>query len=124
MKNSPYKRRKPSLVRNFWIYRRLVALAFVLGLMLWFIWANNAKVTVAFPFGLGVWTSTTGLVILISALLGSVVTALAMTIVITLRHVSRSSSGSEGEAAGSRSDDLPPPDYAAKTEGFKESRWS
>src|SRR4029079_15250116 len=75
-KASPYKGRKPSLVKNFWIYRRLIALAFVLGLMLWFIWANDATVTVAFPFGLGKWTSTTGLVILLSALVGSVVTAL------------------------------------------------
>ena len=48
--------------------------------MLWFIWANDAIVTVAFPFGLGVRTSTTGLVILLSALFGSVVTALAMTV--------------------------------------------
>jgi len=124
MKNSPYKRRKPSLVRNFWIYRRLVALAFVLGLMLWFIWANNAKVTVAFPFGLGVWTSTVGLVILFSALLGSVVTALAMTILLTLRRASRIASRTEGDATAPRPDDLPPPDYAAKTEGFPESRWS
>ena len=51
--SSPYKRRRPSIVRNFWVYRRLVGLAVVLGLMLWFIWANNAPVTVAFPFGLG-----------------------------------------------------------------------
>ena len=51
---SPYKRRRPSLVRNFWVYRKLIALAMVLGLMLWFIWANNAPVTVSFPFRLGV----------------------------------------------------------------------
>src|SRR5262252_1732122 len=69
---SPYKRRRPSIVRNFWVYRRVVGLAMVLGLMLWFIWANNAPVTVSFPFRLGTLTSTTGLVILLSALVGSV----------------------------------------------------
>ena len=37
---SPYKRRRPSLVRNFWVYRRVVGLAMALGLMLWFIWAG------------------------------------------------------------------------------------
>ena len=70
-----YKRRRPSIVRNFWVYRRLVALAMVLGLMLWFIWANNAPATVAFPFGLGKFESTIGLVILLSSLVGSVATA-------------------------------------------------
>ena len=48
-----YKRRRPSIVRNFWVYRRLIGSAVLLGLMLWFIWANDAAVTVAFPFGLG-----------------------------------------------------------------------
>ena len=84
---SPYKRRRPSIVRNFWVYRRLVGLAMVLGLMLWFIWANDAAVTVAFPFGLGTLESTTGLVILLSALVGSVMTALTMTLVLAWRRV-------------------------------------
>jgi uncharacterized integral membrane protein len=124
MNPSPYKRRKPSIVRNFWVYRRLIALAFVLGLMLWFIWANDATVTVAFPFGLGTLTSTTGLVILLSALVGSVVTALAMTLIYALRRRLRSTSKPEDEMSP-LPDDRPPSDYAAKTtEGFPESRWS
>jgi uncharacterized integral membrane protein len=125
---SPYKGRKPSLVRNLWIYRRLVALACVLGLMLWFIWANDDKVTVHFPFGLGVLTSRIGLVILLSALVGSAVTALAMTVIFALRQA-RSASGAgagktEEETTTTVPDDLPPPNYAAKTEGFSEKRWS
>ena len=125
MKPSPYKGRRPSIVRNFWIYRRLVALACALGLMLWFIWANDAAVTVAFPFGLGVWKSTTGLVILLSALFGSVVTALAMTLFLTLRHVRGMSAKPDDEAAAPLADDRPPADYAARTtEGFSESDWS
>ena len=58
---SPYKRRKPSILRNFWVYRWLVMVAVVLGLLLWFVWTNNEKVTIAFPFRLGQVTSTTGL---------------------------------------------------------------
>jgi uncharacterized integral membrane protein len=125
MKASPYKRRKPSIVKNFWIYRRLIALAFVLGLMLWFIWANNAAVTVAFPFGLGTVNSTIGLVILSSALVGSVVTALAMTLYITLRRHLRPHVKGDDDEITPLPDDRPPSDYAAKTtEGFPESRWS
>ena len=42
-----YKRRRPSIIRNFWVYRRLIGTAMLLGLMLWFIWANHEQVTVA-----------------------------------------------------------------------------
>ena len=120
---SPYKRRRPSLLRNLWVYRKLVALAMVLGLMLWFIWANNAPVTVEFPFGLGKLASTVGLVILLSAVVGAVVTALTMTVIVTLRR--RHSWRPEESEAGHLPEDRPPPDYAAKTEeGFKETDWS
>jgi uncharacterized integral membrane protein len=109
---SPYKRRRPSIVRNFWIYRRLVGLALVLGLMLWFIWANNAPVTVAFPFGLGTLKSTTGLVILLSAGAGSVATALTMTLVYAWRRVHGHRPHENDDPA--LPDDRPPVDYAAK----------
>jgi uncharacterized integral membrane protein len=112
--SSPYKRRKPSIVRNFWIYRRLVGLAMVLGLMLWFIWANNAAVTVAFPFGLGKLSSTIGLVILLSALVGSVATALTMTIVYTWRKVQSPAARPADDDYAPLPDDRPPADYAAK----------
>jgi uncharacterized integral membrane protein len=111
---SPYKRRRPSIVRNFWIYRRLVGLAMVLGLMLWFIWANNAPVTVAFPFGLGTWQSTTGLVILLSALIGSVVTALMMTLYYAWVRVQGPGTRSHEVEEQAIPDDRPPADYAAK----------
>jgi uncharacterized integral membrane protein len=125
MKPSPYKGRRPSLVRNFWVYRRLVGLAFALGLMLWFIWANDATVTVAFPFGLGRWTSTTGLVILLSALFGAVLSALAMTVFFTLRRVRGAATKPDEELSAPLSEDRPPTDYAAKTgEGFADRQWS
>ena len=42
-----YKRRRPSIIRNFWVYRRLIGTAVLLGLMLWFIMVNHEQVTVA-----------------------------------------------------------------------------
>ncbi|WP_422926197.1 lipopolysaccharide assembly protein LapA domain-containing protein [Singulisphaera sp. PoT] len=128
---SPYKGRRPSIVKNFWIYRKLVALAMVLGMMLWFVWANNAPVTVAFPFGLGNFSSSLGLIILLSALVGAVVSALTLTLIHTLKR--RRNPGQqptwEGTRANDRSADLneerPPSDYAAKTsDGFSDSHWS
>jgi uncharacterized integral membrane protein len=83
----PYKRRRVSLVRNLWVYRRLVVLALILGLILWFVWANNTPVTVLLPFRLGTLESTTGLVILLSVMVGSVVTALAMTLALAWRRM-------------------------------------
>lgn len=116
---SPYKRRRRSIVRNLWIYRRLVALAIVLGLMLWFVLTNNEAVTIAFPFGLGRYASTTGLVILLSALVGSVATALTMTLVWAIRRarLERDPDGLGPIPVRSRldPDDLPPPGYAAST---------
>ncbi|MHC5539858.1 lipopolysaccharide assembly protein LapA domain-containing protein [Singulisphaera rosea] len=122
---SPYKRRRHSIVRNLWVYRRLVALAMVLGLMLWFIWANNAPVTVAFPFGLGSLSSSLGLVILSSALVGSVATALTMTLVYSLKRRRDHAAPWAEERPTELAEDRPPTDYASKTtEGFSDSRWS
>lgn len=112
--SAPYKRRKSSIVRNFWVYRRLVGLAMVLGLMLWFIWANNTEVTVAFPFGLGKYNSTLGLIILLSALVGSVVTGLTMTLIFAVKKVSFGTKSEADEAESALPDDRPPADYAAK----------
>jgi uncharacterized integral membrane protein len=124
---SPYKRRRRSLIRNLWVYRRLVVLAVVVGLLLWFVWANSEKVTITFPFRLGNFESTAGLVILLSALVGSVLTAVGMTLFWAIRK-SRLDRD-EAPEKPSRTpidDDLPPPDYAAKTgDGLtREGPWS
>jgi uncharacterized integral membrane protein len=113
-----YRRRRRSLVRNLWVYRRLVGLAIVLGLMLWFVLTNNERVTIAFPFGLGAYKSTTGLVILLSALVGSVATALLMTLIWAIWRARSDRDESAVPDPGKSAildDDLPPPDYAAKT---------
>jgi uncharacterized integral membrane protein len=120
---SPYKRRRPSLIRNFWVYRRLVLLAVVLGVLLWFMWINSTPVTVVFPFKLATITSTTGTVILLSALGGSLMTALVMTVIRAL-HARRAGGDVADEMDGpTYPDDRPPTDYAAKTtEGFPHFR--
>lgn len=122
-----YKRRKRSLIRNLWVYRRLVALAVVVGLLLWFVLTNNERVTIAFPFGMGNFQSTTGLVILLSAMVGSFVTALTMTLLWALRKA-RVEHDDEPETPVKpvKDVDLPPPDYAAKTgDGLtREGPWS
>ena len=111
---SPYKRRRPSLVKNLWVYRRLVGLAMVLGLLLWFIWANNAPVIVQFPFSLGTLQSTTGLVILLSMLVGSVVTGVAMTLFFTIRQLQIGADKGADDPDHPLPDDRPPAGYAAE----------
>ena len=120
-----YKRRRPSIIRNFWVYRRLIGTAVLLGLMLWFIWANNDQVTVAFPFGLGKLTSTTGVVILLSALVGSLATILVTTLIFAIRKMRSGQSSQEPPNPHDLPSDRPPTDYAAKTaEGFPNAHWS
>ncbi len=125
---SPYKRRRRSLIRNLWVYRRLVALAVVVGLLLWFVLTNNERVTIAFPFRLGNFQSTTGLMILLSAMVGSFLTALTITLIWAIRR-GRPDLDDPVEGKPDRPpivDDLPPPDYASKTgEGLnREGPWS
>ena len=123
MAGSPYyKRRRRSLVRNLWVYRRLVALAIVLGLMLWFVLTNNERVSIGFPFGLGTFQSTTGLVILLSALVGALASGLALTIYWAVRTRGLADNDGDIIPTGGKQrgpsladDDLPPPNYAAKT---------
>jgi uncharacterized integral membrane protein len=120
-----YKRRRPSILRNFWVYRRLIGTAILLGLILWFIWANNAKVVVAFPFGVANVESTTGIVILVSALVGSVMTILATTVIFALRRLRSAPAPQDPPNPTDTASDRPPPDYAAKTtEGFPNAHWS
>jgi uncharacterized integral membrane protein len=116
---SPYKRRRPSLIRNFWVYRRVVLLAIVLGILLWFMWINSTPVTVVFPFNLATVNSTIGTVILLSALTGSLMTALVMTVIRAIQLRRAAGSLPDEDAASAFPDDRPPADYAAKTtEGF------
>src|SRR3954468_8237620 len=122
-----YRRRRPSILRNFWVYRRLIGSAVFLGLMLWFIWANDTAVTVACPFRLGSLNSRLGVVILLSALVGSLLTFLVMTFLLTLRRIRGPHGGGVPEPRSARTleEDRPPPDYAAKTtDGFTNPRWS
>ena len=116
---NPYKRRRPSLILNFWIYRYLIATALGLGLLLWFIWINNEGVTVVFPFGLGQLASTSGVVILLSALAGSVLTLLVIALLLAIRKIRGATARAAEEDPSALPEDRPPTDYASKTtEGF------
>lgn len=111
---SPYRRRKPSILRNVWVYRRLVMVAVVLGLLLWFVGTNNERVTIAFPFRLGQVSSTTGVISLVSALVGSLATVMVMTVLWAFR-ARRSPQSGESDAKERFEDvELPPANYAAK----------
>jgi uncharacterized integral membrane protein len=72
------------MLRNLWIYRRLLALTLVLGVALSFVFTNREAVKVTFPF-LGEIDSTSGIVMLASAALG----AAACWLVMTIRHAFR-----------------------------------
>jgi uncharacterized integral membrane protein len=120
-----YKRRRLAIVRNFWVYRRLIGTAVLLGLMLSFIWDNSAPVIVKFPFGLGQYTSTLGVVMLLTALVSSVATILAVTLIFALKRIRRPHSAPEQSRRPEQAGDRPPADYAAKTtEGFSNADWS
>jgi uncharacterized integral membrane protein len=120
-----YKRRRPSIIRNFWVYRWLIGTAILLGVMLWFIWVNDGRVTVAFPFGLGKLESTTGVVILMSALVGSLATILVTTLIFAIRRIRTIQTPHDPPSPTDAPADRPPADYAAKTtEGFPNAHWS
>ncbi|MDB5351596.1 MAG: hypothetical protein JWN86_2843 [Planctomycetota bacterium] len=123
---APYKRRRSAgLVRNLWVYRRLVAVAFVLGLTLWFIVMNNTEVDVRIPFGFGPWKTTSGVAILLGAIAGSILTALVFTILITMKRFRHPSDRTDDADPSAIPDDRPPSDYASKTkDGFPDSGWS
>ena len=124
--SSPYKRRKPLILRRLWMSRYLIAAAFVLGVTLWFIFSNRAEVSVAFPFGLATIKSMLGIVILLSFVAGSLTTALAMTVFFAVRKLRGDPTREElVNPAAKLPDDRPPNDYAAKTtEGFPEPPWT
>ena len=68
----------PQMIRNLWIYRRVLLLAVLLGVVLYFVATNNRPLTVSFPV-LGDISSTAGIVMLVSAALGAVGSWLVLT---------------------------------------------
>jgi uncharacterized integral membrane protein len=124
--SAPYKRRRSAgVVRNLWVYRRLVAAAILMGLTLWFILVNNTELSVRFPFGFGPWKTTSGMAILLGAAAGSAVTGLIVTILMTMRRYRHPIHRGDDADPSAIPDDRPPTDYAAKAkEGFRDAPWS
>jgi uncharacterized integral membrane protein len=86
----------PQMVRNLWIYRRVVLLAVLLGIVVAFVFTNNQEVRVKFPFFLGELTSTSGVIMLVSAALG----ATACWVLLTLRRAWEEAKEQHERAAG------------------------
>ncbi len=120
-----YKRRRPSIIRNFWVYRRLIGYGDPPGSDALVHLGQQRAVTVTFPFGLGKLTSTTGVVILMSALVGSLATILVTTLFFAIRRIRSTQTPHDPPNPTDLTADRPPPDYAAKTtEGFPNAHWS
>jgi len=86
--------RLAAMLRNLWKYRRVVELAAIVGISLGFVVTNRQTVKVAFPF-LGEWDSTSGIVMLASAVLGAAACWLVMTFRQALREARATRAGSE-----------------------------
>jgi uncharacterized integral membrane protein len=89
----------PQMIRNLWIFRRLVALAVIFGLALFFVMSNREPVRVTFPL-LGSIDSNSGWVMLISAALG----AAASWLVLTFRFAWREARAEKQRAAEATSE--------------------
>jgi uncharacterized integral membrane protein len=74
-----------AMLRNLWKYRRVIELALVVGVVLSFTVTNRVPVKVTFPF-LGELDSTSGIVMLASAVLGAAACWLVMTFRQALRE--------------------------------------
>src|SRR5262249_3493546 len=95
-----------------------------LGTLLWFIMTNGQPVTVHLPFGLGQPSASVGIVVLVSAAVGSVATALIMTLVWAWRRYRYIPKNSR-EPVQDIPDERPPAGYATHTtEGFSDASWS
>ena len=123
---SPYKRRRPALLRNLWVYRYLIASSFLIGVILWFIVINNTPVPVTFPFRLGTIQSTAGVLILLSAVAGASAMALITGLGMAVRHLRRPGMRRpDVDDDPALPDDRPPTDYASRaSEGFSDAPWS
>jgi hypothetical protein len=70
-------------------------------------------------------TSTTGVVILLSALVGSVATILVTTVIVAIRRMRRTQTPQDPPTPTEAAAERPPADYAAKTtDGFSNAPWS
>jgi uncharacterized integral membrane protein len=93
----------PQMIRNLWIYRRVIALAVLLGVIGGFVWANKDPLEVRFPL-LGKIQSSAGVVMLVSVALGAAGTWLVMMI----RRTLQSAHEARGEPAHRVAPDPPP----------------
>ena len=94
----------PRMIRNLWIYRRVLVLAVLLGIAASFVMSNSEPVKVSFPLVRLEISSTSGLVMLVSAALGAGATWL----VLTFRHAVQSAR--EQKFRSGEQPEKPPPE--------------
>jgi hypothetical protein len=104
--------------------RKLVAAAVVLGVLLWFILINSQQVTLYFPFGFGQARSSIGVVVLLSALAGALITGLLSAFFWAWRRYRPGSRPPEEPPAEPLAEDRPPSDLARTSDGIRSARWS
>ncbi len=79
----------------------------------------------AFPFGVAKIASSTGVVILVSFMAGSLATVLVFSVFFAIRKIRTSQYPQDPPNQNDLASDRPPADYAAKTtEGFPNAHWS
>jgi uncharacterized integral membrane protein len=124
-------RKAPKFLRNLWVSRRLVLASVVLGVLLWFIVINNQPATVYFPFALGQSTASIGVIVLLSAIVGSFITGLVMTIIWAWKRYRLAAKAADATAASAdppaiaQGPDFPPAVNAIGTsDSFSGARWS
>ena len=125
MKDSARRHRASNPLRSLWMSRKLIAAAVVLGVLLWFILINNQQVTLYFPFGFGKAQASIGIVVLLSALAGSLITGLLTAFFWAWRRY-RPGNRPPGEAPppGDLPEEQPPVDLARLSDRFSSARFS
>ena len=76
MRGKNRRHRSSNPLRTLWMAKKLIAAAVVLGILLWFVLTNNQQVTLYFPFKIGNAKASIGVVVLVSAGIGALITGL------------------------------------------------
>ena len=106
----------PRMIRNLWIYRRVLLLAVVLGLVASFVWSNNEPVKISFPLVRLEISSTSGLVMLVSAALGAGATWLVLTFRLAVQSAREQKLRSAEQPGKPQQESQPSPQVSAPKE--------
>ena len=99
----------PQMIRNLWIYRRVLLLAVLLGLVASFVWSNRKPIEVSFLI-FTISDASAGVVMLVSAALGAGATWLVLTFRYAVQSAreQKGSSGQQPEKPPQEGQEVPP----------------